>query len=112
MMRWCTAAARSRPAGAGCLAERMAAVGLELHPDKTHVVYCKDADRRGDQEDTSFTFLGYMFASAAGATKDGLHVHLFLPAISKDALKKIGAGGAVLAAAPAHRDDPRRTSPG
>src|SRR5664279_3365440 len=26
------------------LAERLASVGLELHPDKTHVVYCKDAD--------------------------------------------------------------------
>src|SRR5213075_237565 len=36
------------------LAARLAEVGLELHPDKTRVVYCKDADRRGDHEVTSF----------------------------------------------------------
>ncbi|MDQ4104516.1 MAG: reverse transcriptase domain-containing protein, partial [Actinomycetota bacterium] len=41
------------------LAARLAAVGLELHPDKTRIVYCKDADQRGDHEVTSFTFLGY-----------------------------------------------------
>ena len=41
------------------LAERLASVGLELHPDKTRVVYCQDADRRDDHEVTSFTFLGY-----------------------------------------------------
>ena len=36
----------------------------------------------------------------------------FLPAISKDALNKISAAGARLAAAPAHRPDLRTTSPG
>ena len=30
----------------------------ELHPDKTRIVYCKDADRRGDHEVTSFTSWG------------------------------------------------------
>ena len=30
------------------LAQRLAAVGLELHPDKTRIVYCQDADWRGD----------------------------------------------------------------
>ena len=29
------------------LHERMAEVGLELHPDKTTIVYCKDSSRRG-----------------------------------------------------------------
>ena len=43
------------------IAARLAQVGLELHPDKTRVVYCKDADRRGSFEHTSFTFLGYTF---------------------------------------------------
>ena len=41
--------------------ERMAGVGLELHPDKTRIVYCKDSNRRGDFGHTSFTFLGYTF---------------------------------------------------
>ena len=29
------------------IATRLAQCHLELHPDKTHTVYCKDADRRG-----------------------------------------------------------------
>ena len=43
------------------LAERLASVGLELHPEKTKVVYCKDTHRRGTSEHTSFDFLGYTF---------------------------------------------------
>ncbi|MGW0594351.1 reverse transcriptase domain-containing protein [Streptosporangium sp. NPDC002607] len=43
------------------LAQRLAQVGLELHPGKTRIVYCKDADRGGSYEHTSFTFLGYTF---------------------------------------------------
>ncbi|MGH3850411.1 MAG: group II intron reverse transcriptase/maturase, partial [Pseudonocardiaceae bacterium] len=37
------------------LSERMTEVGLELHPDKTRVVYCKDTDRRGSSEHEQFT---------------------------------------------------------
>ena len=33
--------------------------GLELHPDKTKIVYCKDDDRRGDYPNISFDFLSY-----------------------------------------------------
>ena len=29
----------------GAIAHRMAEVGLELHPDKTRIVYCKDMER-------------------------------------------------------------------
>src|SRR5664279_3315885 len=43
------------------IARRLAEVGLELHPDKTRLVYCKDSKRRGTYENTSFTFLGYTF---------------------------------------------------
>jgi hypothetical protein len=32
----------------GALADRFAACKLVLHPQKTKVVYCKDANRRGD----------------------------------------------------------------
>jgi len=37
------------------IAARLEQVGLALHPDKTRIVYCKDADRRDDHEVTSFT---------------------------------------------------------
>ena len=69
------------------LAGRLAEVGLELHPDKTRVVYCKDADRRGDHEVTSFTFLGYTFRPRLAKNKWGKHFVSFLPAVSKDAVK-------------------------
>jgi RNA-directed DNA polymerase len=41
------------------IAERLGALGLELHPVRTKIVYCKDANRRGDFEHTSFDFLGH-----------------------------------------------------
>jgi RNA-directed DNA polymerase len=69
------------------LAARLAEVGLELHPDKTRVVYCKDADRRGDHEVTSFTFLGYTFRPRLARNRWGKHFVSFLPAVSKDAVK-------------------------
>ncbi|ABW12815.1 RNA-directed DNA polymerase (Reverse transcriptase) [Parafrankia sp. EAN1pec] len=40
---------------------RLVEVGLEAHPDKTRIVYCKDSNRGGDYENTSFTFLSYTF---------------------------------------------------
>jgi RNA-directed DNA polymerase len=73
------------------LHERMAEVGLELHPDKTRIVYCKDSNRRGSYEHTSFTFLGFTFRPRGTRREDGVQFTGFLPAISKDALKKISA---------------------
>jgi RNA-directed DNA polymerase len=43
------------------LQERMQECGLELHPLKTKIVYCKDSNRRGKSEHMSFDFLGYTF---------------------------------------------------
>jgi len=37
---------------------RMKEVGLELHPQKTKIVYCKDDDRRGEYPRVSFDFFG------------------------------------------------------
>ena len=73
------------------LHERMAEVGLELHPEKTKIVYCKDSNRRSSAEHTSFTFLGFTFRPRRARRKDGVQFTSFLPAISKDALKKISA---------------------
>lgn len=72
------------------IATRMEKGGLRLHPDKTKIVYCKDASRRATYEHTSFTFLGYTFRPR-GARNERQHVTFtsFAPAISKEALKKI-----------------------
>jgi RNA-directed DNA polymerase len=68
------------------IADRLAQVGLELHPDKTRVAYCQDADRRGEYEVTSFTFLGYTFRPRLARNKYGKHFVSFLPAVSRDAV--------------------------
>jgi RNA-directed DNA polymerase len=73
------------------IAARLAEVGLELHPGKTRIVYCKDADRRGDHEVTSFTFLGYEFRPRLAKNRHGKHFVSFLPAVSRDAMKAMGA---------------------
>ena len=71
------------------IADRMAEVGLRLHPGKTKIVYCKDGKRKLRYEHTSFTFLGFTFRARAARSKHGVNFTSFLPAISKDALKKI-----------------------
>jgi RNA-directed DNA polymerase len=71
------------------IANRMAEVGLRLHPDKTRVVYCKDGKRRLDYEHTEFTFLGYTFRARGARSKHGVTFTSFLPAISKEALNKL-----------------------
>jgi RNA-directed DNA polymerase len=43
------------------LADRFAACQLVLHPEKTKIVYCKDANRRGDFPVIAFDFLGFSF---------------------------------------------------
>ena len=72
------------------LQNRMVEVGLRLHPDKTRVVYCQDANRRGSAEHTSFTFLGYTFRARGARNRNGVVFTSFLPAVSKDALTKMG----------------------
>ena len=71
------------------IADRMVEVGLRLHPAKTRIVYCKDGNRRLDHEHTAFTFLGFTFRARKAKGKNGGSFTGFLPAISKDALKKV-----------------------
>jgi RNA-directed DNA polymerase len=73
------------------IADRMAEVGLRLHPDKTKIVYCKDGNRPGSYEHTAFTFLGFTFRQRRARNRHGKSFSNFLPAISKDALNKISA---------------------
>ncbi len=71
------------------LADRMEQVGLRLHPDKTKIVYCKDDNRRGSFEHTSFVFLGFKFCRRTVRTRHGVLFTGFAPGISPDALKAI-----------------------
>src|ERR1700739_4355758 len=73
------------------IAARLEQVGLQLHPDKTRVVYCKDAARRDDHEVTSFVFLGYGFRPRLAKSRTGHHFVSFLPAVSTAAKKAMSA---------------------
>jgi Reverse transcriptase (RNA-dependent DNA polymerase) len=68
---------------AGAIAERMEQVGLQLHPDKTRIVYCKDGRRVGSAEHTAFDFLGYTFRARAVRSRHGNVFTGFGPAVSK-----------------------------
>lgn len=62
---------------------------LELHPDKTKIVYCKDDNRKGNFSNTQFDFLGYTFRPRRAKSKIGKYFTSFSPAISKNAANKI-----------------------
>jgi len=68
------------------IGQRLAEVGLTLHPTKTRVVYCKDSNRRGGHPDVSFTFLGYTFRPRHARNKQGTAFTAFLPGMSRDKL--------------------------
>jgi RNA-directed DNA polymerase len=74
------------------LDERFRECGIELHPEKTKIVYCKDDRRKGRYANTSFDFLGYSFRprSVKNRTRGILFVG-FTPAVSKTALKAMRA---------------------
>jgi len=69
--------------------ERLKECKLELHPEKSGIVYCKDSNRRKDYPKTSFTFLGYEFRPRSAKRRDGKVWTNFLPAISASAMKRI-----------------------
>jgi RNA-directed DNA polymerase len=66
---------------------RLRQCGLELHPDKTHIVYCQDINRRADHPVVQFTFLGYTFRPRKAVDKYGRVYVNFAPAVSRDALR-------------------------
>ena len=69
------------------LEARFAECHLELHPQKTRVVYCKDDDRRGAYPDHSFDFLGYTFRPRRSKNRWGKFFISFTPAVSNAAAK-------------------------
>lgn len=60
---------------------------LELHPDKTRIVYCKDDDRKEEYSEIKFDFLGYTFRPRLSKNKYGKFFVNFTPAVSSKAKK-------------------------
>ena len=84
----CRSAAEARALW-NALEARFTACRLVLHPQKTKLVYCKDANRHGDFPVQSFDFLGYMFRPRRAIWHGRQHGVSFLPAASPKALKRI-----------------------
>jgi len=69
------------------ISKRFRECGLELHPDKTKIVYCKDINRQEEFANIQFTFLGYTFRPRKALDKYGRIYVNFLPGVSRDALR-------------------------
>jgi len=69
------------------LEERLRACGLELHPEKTRIVYCHDVNRQGTYPTIHFTFLGYTFRPRKAVDKYGRVYVNFSPGVSREALR-------------------------
>ena len=69
------------------IADRLAECGLELHPEKTRIVYCRDDNRQGTFPTTQFTFLGYTFQPRKAVNRYGQVFVSFAPAVSRDAVR-------------------------
>jgi group II intron reverse transcriptase/maturase len=57
---------------------RMQTIGLELHPEKTKIVYCKNHQRKEEHEHNSFTFLSYSFQPRTIMSKFGSNSRLLV----------------------------------
>ena len=71
------------------LANRLPECDLEMHPEKTKMVYGKEEDRSGSYPATSFDFLGYPFRPRRSKNRWGKYFIDFSPAMSAKAGKAI-----------------------
>ena len=71
------------------IGERMAQCRLELHPEKTKIIYCKDDDRRGSYPNEKFDFLGFTFRPRRSKNRWGKHFVNFSSAVSDKAAKSM-----------------------
>jgi RNA-directed DNA polymerase len=74
------------------LTERFQECGLQLHPQKTRIIYCKNDSRKGSYPNTSFDFLGYTFRprSCKNSKRNVMFVG-FTPSVSKTAINSMRA---------------------
>lgn len=72
------------------LGKRLRECGLEMHPSKTKLVYCKDSNRKDIFPNVSFDFLGYTFKPRqAQHTGRKETFTSWLPAVSRKAMKSM-----------------------
>ena len=71
--------------------QRMSECKLEVHPEKTKLVYCDRKGRRKRKmaKDRQFDFLGFTFKPRKVLTKEGSLMYGFSPSISRKSMKRI-----------------------
>lgn len=69
--------------------KRLRVCKLQMHPEKSGVVYCKDANRRGQYPRIQFTFLGYTFRPRRAKIRNGRAWTSFQPAVSAAAIQRM-----------------------
>ena len=69
--------------------QRLNVCGLEIHPKKTQIVFCKNSNLQGDYKQQSFDFLGYCFRPRLTKSAEGKLFVGFTPAISPSSAKAI-----------------------
>lgn len=62
---------------------------LELHPDKTKIVYCKSENRKGEYSVNSFKFLGIEFRPQVVKDKQGKFFQSFTSLVPTSSFRKI-----------------------
>lgn len=63
---------------------------LEVHPDKTRIVYCKQVNRNEEYGVNSFKFLGVQFQPLKVKNKQGKFFKGFTSVVPKSSFKKMG----------------------
>jgi len=71
------------------LEARLSECGLELHPVKTRIVYCKDGNRRLQHKEIAFDFLGYTFRPRRAKNREGKYFISFIPGASNSAKREM-----------------------
>ena len=67
--------------------QRFARCRLEVHSEKTKIVYCRDSNRRGQYPEVKFDFLGYTFKPRCARNRRGQLFTSFCPGVSDKAAK-------------------------
>jgi len=84
----CTSEMQARELRAA-IERRFVDCGLELHPDKTKIVYCQDRQRTERYPEVQFDFLGFSFQPRLSKSRWGNLFVNFSPAISAKAAKSM-----------------------
>ncbi len=67
--------------------KRMKHFGLEIHPEKSKIVYCRRNNEQSSNKNQAFNFLGYTFRPRMVRSRNGIYFMGFTPAVSKEAGK-------------------------